>query len=186
MNDADEKEVAEPGDAASTGPGDTASTTSASVTEARLERLLQILLWVGNQDVAHALRTLAPAEVMLQPLPIRTALQILRKKRDPTNFLGQSQYRSTIPLVAEAVAEACQDAVISALGEAADHPDRAQLLTALGEIHDQFPVSTIALMLAYVAVTDMAAADVCDGILESEEIFTIPSSVVPGDARSRS
>jgi hypothetical protein len=196
MNDADAGEVTEPADTSSTEPDATASdatasdatesVSSASVFEARLARLLDALLWVGNQDVAHALRTLAPAEVMLQPLPVRTALQALRKKRDPANFLGQSQYRISLPLVAEAVADPCQEAVISALGDAADDPDRAQLLAAIGEIRDQFPVSTIALMLAYVSVTDMAAADICDEILESEEIFAIPASATPGDARSRS
>jgi hypothetical protein len=30
-------------------------------------------------------------------------------------------------------------------------------------------------MLAYVSVTDMAAADVCDGLLESDERFKIPA-----------
>ena len=71
MNDADDKEAAEPADAAATEPDVTASVSSASVSEARLARLLQALLWVGNQDIARALRTMAPAEVMVvDKLPV--------------------------------------------------------------------------------------------------------------------
>jgi hypothetical protein len=84
-------------------------------------------------------------------------------------------------LVAEVVSEACQEAVVSALGEAADHPDRAQLLRALEEVRDRFPESTVALTLSYVSVTDMVAADLCDEILESEEQFQVPASVAVSD-----
>jgi hypothetical protein len=177
MHDAEEGGVAEPANGPSTEPDVSGSDSSTSTADARLERLLRTLVWVGNQDVARALRNLLPAEVMLQPLPIRTALQALRKKRDPVAFLTQNQYRSTIPLVAEAVSESCQDALIAALGDAADHPDRDQLLTAIGEVREDFPVSMIALVLAFVSITDMAAADLCDEILQSEEIFEIPASV---------
>jgi len=157
------------------------SDSSSSAIEDRMERLLWMLVWVGDHGVARGLRSLSPGELSLQPLAIRTALQALRRKRDPASFLGQPQYRPTIPLVAEAVSEACQEAVISALGEAADNPDRAQLLSAIEEIKDSFPISTIALMLAFVSVTNMEAADLCDEILQSEEIFTVPSSVsLPG------
>jgi hypothetical protein len=153
--------------------------SSGSAMEDRMERLLTMLVWVGDHDVALGLRSLSPGELSLQPLAIRTALQALRRKRDPVSFLGQPQYRPTVPLVAEAVAEACQDAVISALGEDADNPDRAQLLAAVEEVKASFPVSTIALMLAFVSVTNMEAADLCDEILQSEDMFVVPSSV-PG------
>jgi len=149
--------------------------------EARMERLLPMLAWVGDPDVARGLRRLSVAETNQQPLAIRTALQALKRKRDPVACLVQPQYRPTIPLVAEVVAEECQEAVVDALGDAADHPDRAQLLAALGEIRDRFPVSTVALMLAYVSVTDMAAADLCDEILGSDESFDVPATVaLPG------
>jgi hypothetical protein len=181
MHDAEEGGVAVPADRPSTEPdvsgSEPSTTTTTTTTDDRLERLLRTLVWVGNQDVARALRNLLPAEVMLQPLPIRTALQALRKKHDPVAFLTQNQYRSTIPLVAEAVSDACQDALIAALGEAADHPDRDQLLAAIGEIREDFPVSMIALVLAFVAITDMEAADLCNEILHSEEMFEIPASV---------
>jgi len=137
-----------------------------------MERLQQILLWVGDAEVARGLRRLPVAEFDTQPLPIRTALRALRRKRDPATALQQPQYRPTAPLVAEAVSEPCMDAVVTALGDAADEPERHQVLKALEEIQDRFPASTIALMLAYVSVTDMAAADVCDEILASDERFT--------------
>jgi len=86
--------------------------------------------------------------------------------------LQQPQYRPTTPLVAEALSEQCMDAVVAALGDAADEPDRQQVLEALEEVQDRFPASTVALMLAYVSVTDMVAADVCDEILASDERFT--------------
>jgi hypothetical protein len=177
MHDAEEGEVDESADSPSTESAIPDADTEPTTTDDRLERLLRTLVWVGNQDVARALRNLLPAEVMLQSLPVRTALQALKKKRDPVDFLGQNQYRSTIPLVAEAVSDPCQEALIAALGEAADHPDRDQLLAAIGEIREDFPVSMIALVLAFVAITDMEAADLCNEILQSEEMFEIPASV---------
>ncbi|HEY7946482.1 MAG TPA: hypothetical protein VID75_02335 [Acidimicrobiales bacterium] len=138
----------------------------------RMERLLRILLWVGDADVARGLRSFPVAEFGKQPVAIRTALLALRRKRDPATALLQPQYRPTAPLVAEAVSESCTDAVVSALGDAADEPDRQQLLDALEQIRDQFPASMVALMLAYVSVTDMPAADLCDEILASDERFT--------------
>jgi len=143
-----------------------------SVIAARMERLEQILLWVGDADVARGLRGLPVAEFDSQPLAVRTALRTLRRKRDPATALQQPQYRPTAPLVAEALSEPCMDAVVIALGEAADQPDHHQVLEALEEIQDRFSASAIALMLAYVSVTDMAAADVCDEILASDERFT--------------
>jgi hypothetical protein len=137
-----------------------------------MERLQQILLWVGDADVARGLRGLPVAEFDSQPLAVRTALRTLRRKRDPATALQQPQYRPTAPLVAEALSESCMDAVVIALGEAADQPDRHQVLEALELVQDRFSASAIALMLAYVSVTDMAAADVCDEILASDERFT--------------
>jgi hypothetical protein len=143
-----------------------------SVIAARMERLQQILLWVGNAEVARGLRSLPVAEFDNQPLSVGTALRTLRRKRDPAIALQHPQYRPTAPLVAEALSQTCLDAVVTALGVAADAPDRDQLLEALAQVQDGFPASTIALMLAYVSVTDMPAADVCDEILVSDPRFT--------------
>ncbi len=161
----------------STKSSDLGDAPPTSVIQDRTERLLRMLVWVGDPHVARSLRGLSVAELNLQPVTIRTALQALKRKRDPTTYLSQSQYRATIPLVAEIASEACQDAVVIALGEAADHPDRSQLLRALEEVEDRFPVSTVALTLSYVSVTDMVAADLCDEILKSEDRFQIPPSV---------
>jgi hypothetical protein len=176
MNHVDESGSAKSDDMAPSDAQDVGSEPSPSDIEARMDRLRRMLLWVGDHDVARGLRSLTVGELSLQPLAIRTALQALRRKRDPVSFLGQPQYRPTIPLVAEAVSEACQDAAISALGEAADNPDRAQLLAAIEEIKDSFPTSTIALMLAFVSVTNMEAADLCDSILKSEAVFQVPAA----------
>jgi hypothetical protein len=181
MNDVDENGMDTSDDGAPVDSPDISSEPSGSSVEARMERLLRMLLWVGDHDVARGLRSLSVGELALQPLAIRTALQALRRKRDPVSFLGQPQYRPTVPLVAEAVAEPCQDAVISALGDAADNPDRAQLLAAIEEIRDSFSMSTIALMLAFVSVTNMEAADLCDEILRSEEVFQLPAAFAPPD-----
>src|SRR5579872_131572 len=143
-----------------------------SVIAARMERLRQILLWVGDADVARGLRSLPASEFDSQPVAVRTALRTLQRKRDPATALQQPQYRFTAPLVAEAISEPCVDAVVTVLGEAADAPDRQQVLAAIEKIQDRFPASMIALMLAYVSVTDMAAADVCDEILAADERFT--------------
>jgi hypothetical protein len=139
---------------------------------ARMERLQKILLWVGDPDIARGLRSIPVAEFDTQPVAVRTALRALQRKRDPATALQHPQYRFTAPLVAEAVAEPCMDAVVTALGDAADEPNRQQVLDALESVQDHFPASMMALMLAYVSITDMAAADVCDEILASEERFT--------------
>jgi hypothetical protein len=167
MEDTEENEVVDPVE----GPDDAGAQPSASDIAGRMERLQQILLWVGDADVARGLRSLPVAEFDAQPLAVRTALRSLRRKRDPATSLLQPQYRFTAPLVAEAISEPCMDAVVNALGDAAEEPDRQQVLQALEEIGDRFPASAVALMLAYVAVTDMAAADVCNGILVSDERF---------------
>jgi hypothetical protein len=175
MEDVDDQGDTEQGRAPSTTDTADEAGPSAAEIEARMERLLPMLRWVGDAHVARSLRSLTVAELNLQPVTVRTALQALKRKRDPTNYLAQSQYRFTIPLVAEVASESCQEAVVSALGEAADHPDRAQLLSALEEVRDRFPVSTVALTLSYVSVTDMPAADLCDEILTSEEQFQAPA-----------
>lgn len=186
MSDVDENGEADSAGVTAADSHHDGSDSSTADIEARMERVLQMLVWVGDHDVALGLRSLTVGELALQPLAIRTALQALRRKRDPMTFLGQPQYRPTTPLVAEAVSEACQDAVISALGEAADNPDRSQLLAAIEAVRKTFPVSTIGLMLAFVSVTDMAAADLCDDILRSEAMFKIPTSVNPAGADTQS
>jgi hypothetical protein len=167
MEDTGEQAVAGPAD----GLGDTEADSSTPDIAARVERLQQILLWVGDADVARGLRSLPVSEFDTQPVAIRTALRALRRKRDPATALQQPQYRPTAPLVAEAISEPCMDAVVVALGDAADEPDRSQVLEALEAVRDRFPVSMVALMLAYVSVTDMPAADVCAAILASDERF---------------
>ncbi|HEY5026237.1 MAG TPA: hypothetical protein VII76_14775 [Acidimicrobiales bacterium] len=149
---------------------------SVEPSEARLERLLPMLVWVGDHEVVQTLRGLSEEELKQQSVAVRTAIHALRRKRDPTAFLTQPQYRSTVPLIADAVSVACQDAIVAALGDSADEPDRPQLLAALEEVGDKFPVSTVALTLAYVSVTTMPAADLCDELLGSDERFTPPGS----------
>jgi hypothetical protein len=162
-------------------PDDAEECSTGSTVESRMERLLRALMWVGDPGVARSLRSFSDAALTAQPPVVRTALQALRRKRDPAKYIGQPQYRLISPLVAEAVSEECLDAVVAALGEAADHPDRQHLDRALVEVAGRFPVSTIALMLAYVSVTDMAASDLCDEILASDDTFRVPDSiVVPG------
>jgi hypothetical protein len=174
MEDTEQDEGAEPAvPPAAEGDADEVG-WSPSPIEDRFERLTRILLWVGDPEIVRGLRTITAAEMDQQAVPIRTALQALKRKHDPASFLLQPQYRPTVPLIAEAAAEDCQHAVVSALGDAADNPDRRQLDQALEEVRDHFPVSTVALMLAYVSVTDMMAADLCDEILESEEAFSVP------------
>ena len=184
MENVDEQGGAEQGQARSTKDADVRAIPSESVIEARMERLLPMLRWVGDAHVARSLRGLSVAELNLQPVTIRTALQALKRKRDPTTYLAQPQYRLTIPLVAEVASETCQDAVVAALGESADNPDRAQLLRALEEVRDRFPVSTVALTLSYVSVTDMEAADLCDEILTSETRFQVPASTDQPDVEA--
>jgi hypothetical protein len=175
MDEVGEKDVSEPTAAAATKPSDEA-VRSPSTPEARLERLLRTLVWVGDRVVAPTLRSLSDSDLKEQSAVIRTAVHALRRKQNPTAFLTQSQYRAAVPLVADAVSQECQDAVVSALGDAADDPDRAQVLAALEEVGDRFSDSVVALALAYVSVTDMPAADICDEILESEDRFKVPVS----------
>jgi len=151
---------------------------SAPEIESRMERLIENLLWVGDPDVARSLRGFSDSALKDQPQVIRTAFQALKRRRDPAAFIGRPQYRLIAPLVAEALSEECLDAVVVALGESADHPDREHLDRALASVRGQFPVSTVALMLAYVSVTDMDASDLCDELLTSDDSLKVPPSGV--------
>jgi len=141
----------------------------------RSDRLLRALVWVGDPDLARSLRAVPESELRQQPAVIRTALQALRRKRDPAGYVTQPQYRPALTVAAGVVSEACMDSVISALGDSSDDPDRDQLLAAIDGLGDRFPSSMVALTLAYVAATEMPAADVCDQILESDERFAVPA-----------
>jgi hypothetical protein len=180
MEEVGQDQVSEPTGEPSAKPSDEADRTP-TTPEARLERLLRMLVWVGDRVVAPTLRSLSDSDLKEQSAVIRTGVHALMRKQNPTAFLTEPQYRSAVPLVADAVSQECQDAVVSALGDSADDPDRLQVLAALEEVGDQFPVSVVALALAYVSVTDMPAADVCDEILESEERYEVPASVPPPD-----
>jgi hypothetical protein len=62
--------------------------------------------------------------------------------------------------------------VLAILGNAAEEPSRQQVLVALEEVWGRIQASMIALMLAYVSATDMAAADVSAEILATDERLT--------------
>jgi len=175
----------DPGTSTTASAGEGAPPTG-STAESRMQRLLRAIAWVGDRAVSHSLRNFPDATLAAQPPVVRTALQALRRKRDPTKYIGQPQYRRISPLVAEAVSQECLDAVVAALGDDADHPDREHLDRALAEVTGHFTVSTIALMLAYVSVTDMAASDLCDEILEQEDTFALPDSIVVAGVRKGS
>jgi len=173
-------------DASTPGSSGKRAPPTGSTTESRMDRLLRAIAWVGDPAVSRSLRNFPDSTSAAQPPVVRTALQALRRKRDPTRYIAQPQYRRISPLVAEAVSEECLDAVVAALGDAADHPDREHLDRALAEVTGHFSTSIIALMLAYVAVTDMAASDLCDEILESDDTFAVPRSSTASGVRTGS
>jgi hypothetical protein len=170
-----------------------ASRASAKI-EATTEPLPQGAVRPGGLEIPHPIHD-ATRQALLQaalarvdraeltaalggsvPLPraalaARNAFNALRRHRDPATVLGRPQYRPALALVAAAVSEACLDACIGLLGENADDPTKEQLDEALDAIGTDFPPTTVAVMLAAVADSEMPASDLCLEILATDERF---------------
>ena len=102
---------------------------------------------------------------------MRNAFNALRRHRDPASVLDRPQYRPALPLVAAAVSEKCLAACVDRLGDHADDPTKEQLLEALDAIGGDFPLPTVAVMLASVADSHMPASDLCLEILTTDDRF---------------
>ena len=82
--------------------------------------------------------------------------------------------RSTAPCCPtsrSAGSEDCLAQTIEVLGDHADDPSKEQLLEALGSVGESHSDATIAVMLASVAVSDMAASDLCFEIITGDDRF---------------
>ena len=137
---------------------------------ARSTMLRAAVARVGRDELTSALDlTSNPAFTM--PKAVGNAVNALRKHRDPVRALGTTPYRATLPYVAAAIADPCLSRIIEVLGEHSDDPTREQLLAALDELGDEFPLTTVAVMLASVADADMPSSDLCFELLDGESRF---------------
>ncbi len=125
---------------------------------------------VGRDELKTALERAADPR-MAMPTAIANALNALRKHRDPPTAVTRPPYRAALPYVAVALAEPCLQRTIEVLGEHADEPTREQLDDALDVVLGEFPLTTVAVMLASVADADMPASDLCFDVLDAEERF---------------
>jgi hypothetical protein len=132
------------------------------------------LLRAALARVDRAELTAALAGTMPQPrapLAARNAFNALRRRRDPDAVLNRPQYRPALALVGAAVSEECLAACIEQLGDHADDPTKEQLTDALDAIGADFSPSTMAVMLASVADSEMPASDLCLEILSNDDRF---------------
>jgi hypothetical protein len=125
---------------------------------------------VGTEEMKTALALTADPRFQA-PKAVTNAINALRKHRDPVGAVGKAPYRAVVPYVAAAVADACLSRTIEVLGEHSDDPTSAQLLDALDQIRGTFADVTIAVMLAWVADSDMPASDLCFDIVATDGRF---------------
>jgi len=144
------------------------------VTESDREAmLLAALSRVDPRSLRESLKTAAGPH-MPTAKPVANAVAALRKQRDPSSVLAKAQYRVALPYIASVVSGPCLTAVIEVLGDAADDPTRAQLLEAIDAVGADHDDVSVTVMLASVAVEDMAASDLCFSLLDSDERFGVP------------
>lgn len=105
------------------------------------------------------------------PRAVVNAMAALRRRGPVASAVGRPQYRAVLPYLATAVSEDCLAQTIEALGDHADDPSKEQLLEALGSVGESHSDATIAVMLASVAVSDMAASDLCFEVVTGDDRF---------------
>ncbi len=142
---------------------------------------------VGRDELKEALERTSRPELRI-PKAIANALNALRKHRDPTTVVGRAPYRAALPYVAAAIADPCLVRTIEVLGDHSDDPTREQLDQALDSVLGEFPVTTVGVMLASVADSDMPASDLCFRLAADEERFGLSDwsepEAEPGGPRS--
>jgi chemotaxis protein histidine kinase CheA len=102
---------------------------------------------------------------------------VLRRDPSPARFLRRTETPAIFATVADAVCDACFDATIELLGEAADDPTLNQLRAAVDGVAEEFPPETIALMLVATAASGAPATEACEQILRDDPRFELPDEV---------
>jgi hypothetical protein len=125
---------------------------------------------VDSADLRTALGTFSGQRAQL-PTAVGNAMNALRKHRDPAGVVGKAQYRAALPYVAAVIADPCVARTIEVLGDHSDDPTREQLLEALDAIADEFNDTTVAVMLASVAESEMPASDLCFDVATTDARF---------------
>jgi hypothetical protein len=155
-------------DGESTPKGDT---VEGGITDLQRSTLLRAAVAnVGRDELKEALERTSHPEIQI-PKVIGNAINALRKRRDPTDVVGRAPYRAALPYIAAAVADPCLSRTIEVLGDHSDDPNREQLDAALATVVTEFPVTTVAVMLASVADSDMPASDLCFELAAGEDRF---------------
>ena len=141
------------------------------ITDAAREAMLQAALsQVDVRVLRDSLQAVSDPRFPISK-PLANSLAALRKHRDPQSVLGRVQYRAALPYAAAALAQPSLAAVIEHLGENADEPTREQLIEAVDAVGETYDDITIAVMLASVADSDMAASDLCFTVLDTDDRF---------------
>lgn len=100
---------------------------------------------------------------------VDVALRRLARHRDPAGALAEPQYRPARMVLAEVLSDECLHALRELLGDAADDPDRDQLVAALGEAVPRFPLPVLRLTLALVANAEAPASRLCAELLTGDD-----------------
>jgi len=127
---------------------------------------------VGRDELKAALASISDPRLAV-PVGVRNAANALRKVHDPIAAVGRTPYRAVVPFVAAAIADDCLARTIEELGDDSDDPTREQLLAALDRVRESFSDTTIAVMLASVADSQMPASDLCFDIVATDPRFDL-------------
>jgi len=143
----------------------------------RADRLRIAVLAADPAELGQALRRMPKHLTEAIAKQVGVPAPVLRRDPAPARFLRRTEAAPVFATVADAMVGPCLDAAIELLGSAADHPTLNQLRAAVDALVDDFPPSTVALMLAATAASDAPAADACDQILSDDERFALPTEV---------
>lgn len=163
------------GDGDSSGDGDPAPRDEADQAR-RIERLRRSLLAADPADLKRAVLVLPQPSVEALAKAARVRVPVLRA--GSIKSLRRVDDPVLLDLLAGIVADECLEAVRERLGDEADDPRPEAVAAAVDDVTDhQFPATTVRLTLAMVAAGLAEAADICNGLLDTDPRFELADEV---------
>lgn len=138
-----------------------------------MQRLREAVLAVPADELRTAIRTMGEQHMAALPAQARPLAAQLKRSKTPGDLLRRAPHQAIVLLLADELADECLEAIRVSLGDAADDPNREQLVAALDEVLEKHPVHIVRLVLGSVAIGDAEASDLCDALLTEDERFAL-------------